>query len=218
MAQTFKPAANTLARVSIVIAVLAPAAVMFAASTVTRSSYNTKVDLPLDQPVPFSHMHHVEELGIDCRYCHSTVEKSATAGVPTTQTCMACHSQIWTDSPLLEPVRLSYRDGTPIKWTLVNSVPDFVFFNHSIHVAKGVGCNVCHGAVNKMMITSKGVAFQMSWCLNCHRNPEQFLRPRDQVFNMNYVAPVDQLELGKKLVRENHVKKEQLTDCSVCHR
>ena len=165
----------------------------YAIAALSRSPANTKVDVPKDQPIPFSHEHHAAQLGVDCRYCHTSVEKSSYAGLPATETCMSCHSQIWTNSPLLEPVRQSYETGTPIKWTLINKVPDFVFFNHSIHIARGINCNVCHGPVEDMMITYKGNSFQMAWCLQCHRAPERYLyqdtdhkelSPRQQVFNL----------------------------------
>lgn len=218
MPQIFGPGANTMARVSLVALIALPGLALATGSAITRSSFNTKVGVPVDQPVPFSHMHHVSELGIDCRYCHNSVEKSATAGLPATSVCMSCHSQIWTNSPLLEPVRKAAASNKPIQWTLVNSVPDFVYFNHSIHVAKGVGCNTCHGPVGEMMSTFKGNSFQMAWCLDCHRKPEQFIRPRNQVFNMNYVPPTNQLELGAKLLKLHDIKKGQLDDCSICHR
>jgi hypothetical protein len=193
MAQIFKPGANTVAKVSIFGIAALPFTVGVGIAALSRSPANTKVDVPLDQPVPFSHEHHAYQLGIDCRYCHTSVEKSPYAGLPATETCMSCHSQIWTNSPLLEPVRQSYETGTPIKWTLVNKVPQFVFFNHSIHVDRGINCNVCHGPVTDMAITYKGNAFQMQWCLQCHRAPERYiykdplhpeLTPRQQVFNL----------------------------------
>jgi Cytochrome c7 and related cytochrome c len=193
MAQIFKPSANSVAKVTVGFLAALPIVGGYAIAALSRSPANTKVDVPKDQPVPFSHEHHVTELGIDCRYCHTSVEKSSYAGLPATETCMSCHSQIWTNSPLLEPVRQSFETGTPIHWTLINKVPQFVFFNHSIHIARGINCNVCHGPVNDMMITYKGNAFQMSWCLQCHRAPERYLykdpthpelSPRQQVFNL----------------------------------
>src|SRR5207253_112002 len=190
MAQLFKPYSNIVARTSIALGAATPVVIGVALAALSRSPYNTKVDVPLNQPIPFSHQHHAGELGIDCRYCHTSVEKSATAGLPPTETCMSCHSQIWTNSPLLEPVRQSYANNTPIVWNKVNSVPDFVNFNHSIHIARGVNCNQCHGPVNDMQITWRGRAFQMQWCLQCHRAPEKYLykdpesgSPRQQVFN-----------------------------------
>jgi len=191
VAQLFKPYSNIVARASIVVGAATPVLIGLAAAAYSRSPYNTKVEVPLNQPVPFSHQHHVSELGLDCRYCHTSVEKSSYAGIPPTETCMSCHSQIWTNSPLLEPVRKSYEDKTPIVWNKVNTVPEFVNFNHSIHVARGVNCNQCHGPVNDMQITFKGRAFQMQWCLQCHRSPEHYLykdpesaSPRQQVFNL----------------------------------
>lgn len=193
MAQLFKPSANSFASASLYGVAILPVGVGLLIAALTRSPANTKVDVPLNQPVPFSHQHHAWELGIDCRYCHTSVEKSSFAGIPPTETCMTCHSQIWKNSPNLEPVRQSYATNTPIKWNKVNKVPEFVFFNHSIHINRGVSCNTCHGAVNNMNITWKGNSFQMAWCLNCHRAPERFLRkdestpnrtPRQQVFDL----------------------------------
>ncbi len=192
-AQVFKPSANSIAHVTILGIAIVPLTVGLSLAALSRSPANTKVNVPKNQPVPFSHQHHAWELGIDCRYCHTSVEKSGYAGLPSTETCMSCHSQIWTNSPLLEPVRQSYETNTPIKWNLVNKVPDFVYFNHSIHVARGVNCNTCHGPVNDMHITWKGNPFQMAWCLECHRAPERHLTkdvtrpdlsPRQQVFDL----------------------------------
>lgn len=194
MAQIFKPSANTIATVCLIAVAAGVPTVGLSLAALSRSPANTKVNVPLNQPVPFSHQHHAWELGIDCRYCHTSVEKSMYAGLPSTETCMSCHSQIWTNSPLLEPVRRSYETGTPIKWNLVNKVPQFVQFNHSIHVARGISCNVCHGPVQYMHITYKGNAFQMQWCLQCHRAPERYVykdksapadqQPRQQVFGL----------------------------------
>lgn len=191
-AQVFRERANTVARLSLVGGAIAILGGGFAVAALSRSPANTKVGVAKDQPIPFSHQHHAWELGIDCRYCHPTVEKAAFPGMPSSETCMSCHSQIWTNSPLLEPVRQSYETGTPIKWVQVNKLPEFVYFNHSIHVAKGVNCNTCHGPVQKMQMTFKGRPFQMAWCLECHRAPERFLfsdatnpdrTPRQQVFD-----------------------------------
>ena len=176
-AQIFRPSANSLAQISILGVATVPLLGGLAIAALSRSPANTKVNVPQNQPVPFSHQHHAWELGIDCRYCHTSVEKSAKAGFPGTETCMSCHSQIWTQSPLLEPVRQSYETNTPIKWGLINKVPDFVQFNHSIHVNRGLNCNICHGPVNDMHITWKGNSFQMAWCLQCHRNPSRYLSP-----------------------------------------
>ncbi|NLH99077.1 MAG: cytochrome C [Chthonomonadales bacterium] len=218
MRQLFPPASNTIARVSLTLGLLLPAVALLAGSAISRAPYNTKVDIPLDQPVPFSHEHHVNELGLDCQYCHTSVEKGPKAGLPPTHTCMGCHSQIWTNSPLLEPVRKSFQTGEPIKWNLVNSVPDFVYFDHSIHVKKGIGCTECHGPVHEMQITYKAKPFHMAWCLQCHRKPEEFIRPKEEVMNPHYSHPKNHVEVGRKLVDEYGIKVEQLTDCSICHR
>src|SRR2546423_5524983 len=206
MAQVFPPIANVIARGSLLGAIVAPVLLIAVGSGITRSAANTKVAVPLDQPVPFSHEHHVSELGIDCRYCHPSVEKGPSAGIPPTHPCMSCHSQIWTNSPLLEPIRESYRSDTPIKsaegevgWNRLNRVPDFVYFNHSIHINRGINCNVCHGPVQTMQLTYKGNTLFMAWCLQCHRNPERalyeapesrakHLTPREQVFDLYWRA------------------------------
>ncbi len=187
-------------------------------ATLDRSPYTTGQGIVKDQPVPFSHEHHVGGLGIDCRYCHTSVEQSRFAGMPPTKTCMTCHSQIWTNAQILEPVRESWRTSQPIPWVRVHNLPDYAYFNHAIHVNKGVGCNTCHGPVNSMPLMVQYSSLQMRWCLECHREPEKYIRPRDQVFNMNYITPPNQMVLGKSLVEKYHVKKEQLTNCSVCHR
>jgi MoCo/4Fe-4S cofactor protein with predicted Tat translocation signal len=158
--------------------------------------------LTRDQPVQFSHAHHVGSMGIDCRYCHTTVEESAFANIPPTKTCMNCHSQIWINAPILEPVRASFRENRPLEWWRVHDLPDFVYFNHSIHVAKGVGCATCHGPVDKMPLMYQENSLQMRWCLECHRNPAKYVRPKDQVFNMAYERPSDDPGLGERLVKE----------------
>ena len=156
--------------------------------------------------MPFSHKHHAGELGIDCRYCHTSVEKSSFAGLPPTQTCMTCHSQIWTNAPMLEPVRASYRDNKSIAWTRVNALPDFVYFDHSIHVSKGVGCTTCHGPVAEMPLTWQANTLYMAWCLDCHREPEKFVRPKSKCLIRDYVTPSNQAELGAKLVKEYKIQ------------
>ncbi len=216
MAQIFHRSTNTISRVSIYGAVILIAVLGYAVNVVNQTSYVTEVHNARPQPVPFSHKHHVGELGLDCRYCHSTVEVSSSAGMPPTQTCMACHSQIWTGAAILEPVRASYRDSTPISWTRVNALPDFVYFNHSIHVAKGVGCTTCHGPIAEMNITWRAQSLYMRWCLECHNAPEKFLRPRSEVFNAFYQPPSDQEDLGNRLMKEYKVQK--LTNCTTCHR
>jgi hypothetical protein len=216
MAQIFHHSTNTIARVSIYGAVILIALLGYAVDVVNNTSYVTEVHNARPQPVPFSHKHHVGELGLDCRYCHSSVEVSSSAGMPSTQTCMTCHSQIWTNAAILEPVRASYRDSTAISWTRVNAVPDFVYFNHSIHIAKGVGCTTCHGPVAEMNITWRAESLYMRWCLECHNAPENYLRPRSEVFNANYQPPKDQVTLGLRLMKEYNVQK--LTTCTTCHR
>jgi hypothetical protein len=179
--------------------------------------YNTQVKFIPPQPVPFSHKHHISGLGIDCRYCHTTVEVSKDAGMPPTETCMTCHSQIWTNAAMLAPVRDSLATGKPLRWTQVNTLPDHVYFDHSIHIAKGVGCTECHGPVGDMPMMWKAETLHMGWCLDCHRNPAPHLRPRDQVFNPHWQRTAD-TPSGKALMAEYHIHPQTLSDCSVCHR
>src|SRR5262249_17789166 len=153
------------------------------------TAYPAAANAPLEQPVPFSHKHHAGDDGIDCRYCHSTVETSAFAGIPPLSTCMTCHSQLFTDQPALAPLVRAYVSGAPLRWQRLHKLPDFVYFNHAIHVAKGVGCVSCHGAVDAMPLTWRVAALTMQWCLSCHRRPERYLRPRAEVFNLHWQAP-----------------------------
>jgi hypothetical protein len=192
------------------------AGLWWALLVIYRSPYVTAASTAYLQPVPFSHQHHVGKLGIDCRYCHTSVEDSSFAGLPPTKTCMNCHSQIWVGSEMLQPVRESYRTGESIEWQRVHNLPQFVYFDHSIHIHKGVGCVTCHGRVDEMPLMWQQESLQMDWCLQCHREPERFVRPRDQVFNMTWTPPGEQLELGQKLVNEYQIQK--LTSCSTCHR
>ncbi len=216
MPQIFHRSTNTFSRVSIFGAVFILAALIFALGLLVRSSYATGVGEPVEQPIQFSHKHHVTDDGIDCRYYHTTVETSPFAGMPATQTCMNCHSQIWAQSPFLAPVRDSFKNNQPIVWNRVNALPDFVYFDHSIHVQKGIGCSTCHGPVDQMALTYKAETLQMEWCLDCHRNPAAFVRPRDQVFNMAYQPPANQMALGAQLVKEYNIQSK--TDCTACHR
>ncbi len=218
MAQVFPPSANWASKASILTALLIVASMLGVVLNINRIDYVSMVDVAIDQPVHFSHKHHVTGMGIDCRYCHTTVEVSAFAGVPPTETCMTCHSQIWTEAPILEPVRASFRENKPIEWNRVHDLPDFVYFNHSIHVNQGIGCQSCHGQVDQMPLMKKAHTLNMEWCLDCHRDPAQFIRPRDQVFNMNYEYPANQETLGKSLVADYDVQTSQLTNCSICHR
>jgi len=218
MPQIFHRSANTLAKVSLVAAVILIGGFFLVLAGVIRAPYLTEAGVARQQPVPFSHKHHVAGLGIDCRYCHSSVETSSFAGLPSTKTCMNCHSQVWADSPALEPVRQSYRENRPIQWTRVNDLPDFVYFDHSIHVKKGVGCVTCHGQVDEMPLTWQAHAWFMDTCLECHRRPERYIRPREQVFEMRAPA-FDQIAMGRELLRKYHVDSaRKLTNCSICHR
>jgi cytochrome c7-like protein len=216
MAQIFHPSTNTISRVSIFggIGFIIALALVFVA--LNRSAYVSEIGVARAQPVPFSHKHHVADDGIDCRYCHTSVEKSSFAGIPSTKICMNCHTQIWPDSPVLAPVRESFRTGQSIQWTRVYNLPGFVYFDHSIHVNKGVGCSTCHGRVDQMPLTWRVNTLYMDWCLECHRAPEQFVRPREQVFNMEYEPPENQLALGQKLIKQYDIR--PLTSCSTCHR
>jgi hypothetical protein len=216
MAQIFHPSTNTLSRLSIFGAVFVLALLLWLLAAVERSPYITQADVVREQPVPFSHKHHVSGLGIDCRYCHTTVEEAAFAGIPSTKTCMTCHSQIWVTSPVLEPVRASFRTDTSILWSRVNDLPDFVYFDHSIHIHKGIGCVTCHGRVDQMPLTWRAHPMTMEWCLECHRAPERFVRPRAQVFRMDWEPPRYGMALGQQLVREYHIQPD--TSCSTCHR
>jgi hypothetical protein len=174
---------------------------------------------PVEQPVAFSHKHHVRDDGIDCRYCHVSVETSAFAGIPPLSPCMTCHSQLFTKSPMLAPLVDAFRGTRPLRWNRVHKLPDFVFFNHSIHIAKGVGCVTCHGRIDEMPLTRRVVSLDMQWCLDCHRAPEKYLRPREHVFDMDWPAPTNQLEAGRMLKTANRIRSAvELTDCSICHR
>jgi hypothetical protein len=248
MPHLFKSSSNTMAKLSLMLGAALPLGIFWGGSTITRSAANTKAHTPINQPIPFSHRHHAYELGIDCRFCHTSVEKSAKAGVPGADTCMTCHSQIWTNSPLLEPVRKAYENGTPILWNKVNKVPEFVYFDHSIHLARGINCNTCHGPVQDMNLTWKGHDLSMAWCLDCHRTPEKFLRdqapgkalsPQEQVFELyrkqqagehltknefhllkgdGVLKTAEDVEAGRELVAKYKVNKKQLMDCWICHR
>jgi hypothetical protein len=244
MAQIFHRSTNTFARATIFGAVFIIAGVAWAGSMWIRSSYVTGVDVVRDQPVPFSHDHHVKGLGIDCRYCHTTVEREASAGLPSTEVCMGCHSQIWRDSPLLAPVRESYQNNVPLRWTRVHDLPDFVYFDHSIHIAKGIGCESCHGRVDEMPLMRKAVAMHMEWCLDCHRHPELAVREQDDIFKFGvrsagpvrdegtFEAPVDDVAPkatravpqtaerrdGAELVEHYQINTPQLSNCIICHR
>jgi len=219
MAQIFNKSANNIAKISMIVAVVLAGVAGFAYTQIARSSYLTGRYLEKQQPVQFSHKHHVGDDGIDCRYCHYSVETTASAGMPTTQTCMNCHSQIWSDSPYLEPVRASYRDNKPIEWERVHDLPEYAYFNHSSHVAKGVGCSTCHGQIDNMPAVYQENTLQMEWCLECHRAPEKFIRPKAEVYNMSYQPnDIDQTDRDKLKVDYKIRSTEMLTSCSTCHR
>jgi hypothetical protein len=182
-----------------------------------RTDWARRVGYHIDQPVPFSHQHHVSGLGIDCRYCHTSVEVSSNAGLPPTYTCMTCHSQIWTGAAVLAPVRKSLANGTPIKWRRVTNLPNYVYFDHAIHIAKGVGCSSCHGDVAKMPLTEKAKTLTMQFCLDCHRDPGPRLRPEDGIFNTGWKRSAD-TPSPQALMRHYGVPNRTLTDCSICHR
>jgi hypothetical protein len=215
MPQIFHRSTNTLSRLSIFGAAFVAAGALWVLAEINRSGYVTQENVMREQPVQFSHKHHVGELGIDCRYCHTGVERAAVAGVPPTATCMNCHSQIWRDSPYLEPVRRSLATETALEWIKVHDLPDYAYFNHQVHVAKGIGCVSCHGRVDTMNQLYQAESLQMEWCLDCHRHPERHVRPRDKVFDMAWQAD-DQSTLGPELVRAHGIRAR--TDCSTCHR
>jgi hypothetical protein len=189
MAQVFDRSSNALARASLVLTGLIVIALGVALNSLQRSPWVTRQGQRPDQPVPFSHKHHVEGLGLQCQYCHTSVEKSSYAGIPPTKTCMNCHSQIWTNAQLLEPVRQSWATGESIQWIKVHDLPDYVYFNHEIHVNKGIGCASCHGRVDEMPLMYEQNSLQMEWCLNCHRNPAVNLRPTSDIYNMAWAGP-----------------------------
>ncbi|MCI0403974.1 MAG: cytochrome c family protein [Acidobacteria bacterium] len=216
MAQVFHPSTNTIARLSIFGFIFIVGGLGWAVLEVNRSAYVTQAYVARTQPVPFSHKHHVGGMGIDCRYCHTSVETSSFAGLPPTKTCMNCHAQVWAQASILEPVRESLRTDESIRWVRVHDLPDFVFFNHSIHLNKGVGCSSCHGRVDQMPLMWSVSPLQMEWCLDCHRQPEKYVRPREAVFDMAWTPPPDQLARGAELVKKYQIRK--LDSCSTCHR
>lgn len=233
MSQVFPKTANALARTTIFAAFCFLLIATWVVYLLMRASWLTKQSEFIEQPVQFSHLHHVGGDGFDCRYCHTSVENSSYAGIPPTRTCMNCHSQLWTNAPILEPIRASFRSDTRLVWIKVNALPDFVYFNHQIHVNKGIGCFTCHGPIDKMPIVYQAQSLQMEWCIGCHRAPENNLRPKEEVFNMEYRQPswdhpvtlktgetfTDQLSLGLFLKKRYNIgTATHMTTCSVCHR
>lgn len=241
MAQIFHPSMNIVARVTIFGAIFFVVGTSLAGWAFVRSAYVTQANVVREQPVPFSHQHHVRELGLDCRYCHYNVEQSSSAGIPTTEICMGCHSQVWKDAEVLRPVRESLATGEPLRWTRVHDLPDFVYFSHQIHVAKGVGCESCHGRVDEMPLMRRAASLHMDWCVDCHRHPELAVRPQSDLFQFGRnkmllggvsteplmrAASADVVhrksgetaKSGRELVAEYGIVTRQLTDCVVCHR
>ena len=216
MSQIFHRSSNIWSKVSILASLVFVGFLGWVVVTLSWSGYVTGQGVTVDQPVQFSHAHHVGAMGIDCRYCHTTVEESAFANIPPTKTCMNCHSQIWTNAPILEPVRASFREDKPVRWVRVHDLPDFVYFNHSIHIKKGMGCETCHGRIDDMPLTLQENTLQMEWCINCHRNPEKYVRPRAEVYTMGYKPSVPQSVMGPQLVKEYGIRGN--TSCSTCHR
>jgi len=216
MPQVFPKSANAWSKASIITLVFGLLGVGWIVLTLQRSDFVTGANQFVEQPVQFSHQHHVGGIGIECRYCHTSVEVSPSAGIPPTKTCINCHSQIWSTSPYLEPVRASFRDDKPLNWVRVHDLPDFVYFNHSIHVKKGMGCETCHGRIDNMPLTLQENTLQMEWCINCHRNPANYVRPRAEIYTMGYKPSVPQSVLGPQLVKEYGIRGN--TSCSTCHR
>ncbi len=220
MGQIFHRGSNNVAKASIIVAIVFGGVAFYSYTQIARSSYFTNQGLERPQPVQFSHKHHVGDDGIDCRYCHTSVETAASAGLPPTQTCMNCHSQLWSDSPYLEPIRASYRDNKPLEWTRVHDLPGFVYFNHSIHVAKGVGCASCHGDVANMPSVYQENTLQMEWCLACHRDPAPNIRPESEIFNTSWnpddITPEQEKEVAAKVAKLRGT--DFMTSCSTCHR
>jgi hypothetical protein len=216
MAQIFPRSSNALARVTLLGIVLGPPGALSVLWLLARSPYVTGAGTPIDQPVPFSHKHHVGDDGIACEYCHTTVQSSAFAGMPSTETCMNCHAQVWSQSDTLAGVRMSAQTGQPLVWERVYDLPDYVYFDHSIHVQKGVACESCRGRVDQMPRIMKASSLQMQWCLDCHRDPTANLRPRQDVTAMGWQPPANADEIRRQLALDYHVQSK--TDCSTCHR
>jgi len=216
MPQLFPPSADTVVKAILIGLPLLIVTSVLAVTRFTLSPFWTRINEPVDQTVPFSHQHHVGELGIDCRYCHTSVTTSSTAGYPPTETCMTCHSQVWPDAPVLAPVRQSWATGRPLQWNRVHNLPVYVYFDHSIHVQKGVACVHCHGRVDRMPLMAKSETLYMRWCLDCHQAPESHLRPANAVFAMAEPASAGagETQFAHPVLRE----KARLQDCSICHR
>lgn len=218
MAQLFSPRANTIVRIVIVVVPCLLIVAFAYAYQYANSPYATGEGWVADQPVPFSHKHHVAEVGLDCRYCHTGVEKAAFAGMPPTATCMTCHSQLWTNAEMLAPVRDSLATGERIRWQQVYRLPDYVYFDHRAHVKNGVGCSSCHGDMTTQPLTRQETPLTMGWCLECHRDPGRHLRPEDAVFDPHAPDPDNGPAKAAELLRHYVIRTENMTDCSTCHR
>ncbi len=219
MHQLFPPSSNIVSKLSILAIVVLVAAGSGGLIWYAHSSAFTKVGVPFPQPVPFPHSLHVGTLKMNCRYCHEAVDQSSFADLPPAETCMSCHSQIATNDPVLQPVRDSYNNGTPIQWTRVNSLPDYVYFNHEIHIAKGVGCETCHGRMDQVQTAVRARYFYMDTCTECHRDPAPYLRPQANIYDMGYKPSEPQSILGPQLMKAyNILPASQLINCSICHR
>ncbi len=216
MSSLFRPRSNTAFRVVLLLLVGGAVGTLGGLMVWARVPSGTGQQDQLIQPVQFDHRHHVVDDGIDCRYCHFSVERAPSAGIPSTALCMNCHAQIWSRSPRLEPVRQSYFTGQPIPWVRVHRVPDFVYFNHAIHVNKGIGCETCHGRVDQMPAIEQVAPLTMGWCLECHRNPAPFLRPLDQITTMGWKPEGDPAALAKDLMKRHDVHSR--VSCTTCHR
>ncbi len=222
MPQLFGRSANTLALLSIAVLLLLGGTAVATLYVVQSSYYVTQVNNFIQQDVPFSHQHHVQGLGIDCRYCHTSVEVSNTAGIPPVSTCMNCHKMVWGDQSMLKPVRDAFKDGKPFEWNRVHMLPEFAYFNHSAHVNNGVSCQACHGRVDEMPLMRKENTLYMGWCLECHRNPGPNLRPQENITDMDW-HPDEEWKKTNKLAHYGIPEKKsmqvlQLTNCAVCHR
>lgn len=216
MAALFPRWTNSAFRWALVIIVLVVLAIPLGLMAWVRTPWVLAQYQPIEQPIPFDHRHHVVDDNIDCRYCHTTAENGASAGYPSTELCMGCHNQIWNDSPLLEPVRESYYADVPIRWERVHRLPDFVYFNHAVHVNNGIGCESCHGRVDRMARIYQVEPLTMGWCLDCHREPLPHLRPPDAITTMGYDARRQPLALIEELTEL--YDPQPGTDCTSCHR
>lgn len=218
MARLFGPYANAAVRAGLLLLAIAPVAAFVAVAAIPRTPFVTGEGNVIAQPIPFSHEHHVGEDGLDCRFCHAGVETSRQASVPSTHVCMTCHSQLFTDASLLAPLRRSLAENRPIAWSRVHELPDYVYFDHSIHIAKGVGCTTCHGQVNQMPLMRQATPMTMGWCLDCHRALEKYLREPKDVYSLTWAPASDQEDKGRVLLEHYLIDTTHLTDCSVCHR